>query len=300
MLIHTMYSYCKDTLGIDLTDGGIIMKAVWISTFICTFMMISVSGFAQTSKCDGLSADAKTVAQNVLNSAYPYDCCDDTIAACLKEPKPCKLAVRLADEVCRMAAAGKNEKDIKHILDQRAMTMTNVSAPAKIVVEPEHVWGNPKAKVVLSVYLCGRCPYCSRHVPALIHALEKSDLKDKIAVNMRLFPIKSHDNSTPAALAVESAAQQGKAWPFLLKLYENFDNYSNDNLAVWAKELELDESKFNTDSQAANVRDKVVQSKKEGLTNSVESTPTFFLNGRKVQGTFDVDSMISMLEEAAD
>ena len=274
------------------------MKLVYILSFLSlSLSMMSSSVFAQTPKCDGLSEGAKALAQNVLKTAYPYDCCDDTISACLKEPKPCKLAVRLADEVCRLAAAGKNEKDIKHILDQRAMTMTSVSAPAKIVVEPEHVWGNPKAKVVLSVYLCGRCPYCSRHVPALIHALERSDLKDKIAVNMRLFPIKSHDNSTPAALAVESAAQQGKAWPFLIKLYENFDNYSNENIAVWAKELELDESKFNSDKQAASVRDKVVQSKKEGLTNSVESTPTFFLNGRKIQGTFDVDSIMSMLEE---
>ena len=262
--------------------------------------MISAAAFAQTPSCDGLSGDAKTVAQKVMDTAYTYDCCDDTIAACLKEPKPCKLAMRLANEVCRLAAAGKTEKEIKHILEQRSITMTNVSAPAKIAVEPEHLWGNPKAKTVLSVYLCGRCPYCSRHVPALIHALEKSDLKDKVAVNLRLFPIKSHDNSTPAALAIESAAQLGKGWPFLIKLYENFDNYANDKLAGWAKEVGLDEAKFNESSQAASIREKVVQSKKEGLTNSVESTPTFFLNGRKVQGTFDVDSLMSMLEEAAD
>ena len=276
------------------------MKLIYTLSVLSFVMGISSCVFAQTSKCDGLADEAKTVAQTVLKSAYPYDCCDDTIAACLKEAKPCKLAVRLADEVCRLAAAGKNEKDIKHILEQRAMTMGDVSAPAKIVVEPEHIWGNPKSKVVLSVYLCGRCPYCSRHVPALINALEKSDIKDKVAVNLRLFPIKSHDNSTPAALAVESAAQLGKGWPFLLKLYENFNNYSNENLAVWAGEVGLDVAQFNAGSQAANVRDKVVVSKKEGLSNSVESTPTFFLNGHKVQGSFDVDSLISMMEEALD
>ena len=276
------------------------MRITWISALISLSLMMSATAFAQTPSCDAVQGEAKAVAQKVLTTAYTYDCCDDTIAACLKEPKPCKLAVRLANEVCRLASAGKTEKDIKHILEQRSITMTNVSAPAKIAIEPEHVWGNPKAKTVLSVYLCGRCPYCSRHVPTLIHALEKSELKDKVAVNLRLFPIKSHDNSTPAALAVESAAQLGKGWPFLLKLYENFDNYSNDKLAEWAKEVGLDEAKFTENSQAATVRDKVVQSKKEGLTNSVESTPTFFLNGRKVQGTFDVDSLISMLEEAAD
>ena len=117
---------------------------------------------------------------------------------------------------------------------------------------------------------------------------------------MRLFPIKSHDNSTPAALAIEAAAQMGQAWPFLIKVYQNFDAYQNENLAIWAKELGMDETKFNQLSQDAATRNIVVSSKKEGLSNNVESTPTFFLNGHKIQGTFDVDSMLSMLEEAVD
>ncbi|MBO4351350.1 MAG: thioredoxin domain-containing protein [Proteobacteria bacterium] len=253
---------------------------------------------AQTPGCDALSGDAKAVAQSVLTTAYPYACCDETIAACLKSAPSCKLPKLLANETCRLAAAGKSAQDIKHILDQRAMSMGSLTPPVKIEKRTEHLWGTPNAKVVLSIYLCGRCPYCSRHVPALIEALEKSPLKEKVAINLRLFPIKSHDNSTPAALGIEAAAQMGQAWPFILKVYKNFDQYSNDNLVIWAKELGLDEAKFSTLSQDAATRNLVVSSKKEGLTNHVESTPTFFLNGHKIQGTFDVESILSMLEEA--
>ncbi len=259
-----------------------------------------VQAYAQTPACDALTGDAKAVAQDVMTTAYPYACCDETIAACLKSSPSCKLPKLLANETCRLAAAGKSAKDIKHILDQRAMSMGQLTPPAKIEKRPEHLWGNPNAKTVLSIYLCGRCPYCSRHVPALIEALEKSPLKEKVAINMRLFPIKSHDNSTPAALGIEAAAQMGQAWPFLLKVYKNFDQYSNENLAKWAIELGMDLEKFGTLSQDAATRNIVVTSKKEGLTNQVESTPTFFLNGHKIQGTFDVESILSMLEEAVD
>ena len=265
-----------------------------IATLLCA------NAQAQSASCDGLSPEAKAVAQNVMDTAYSYACCDDTISACLKSDPSCKLPKLLAAEACRLAGAGKSAADIKHIFDQRAMSMSSLGKAAVIEKRTEHLWGNPNAKVVVSIYLCGRCPYCSRHVPALIEALEKSPLKDKVPLNLRMFPIKSHDNSTPAALGIEAAAQLGKAWPFLLKVYKNFDSYTNENLVVWAKELGLDEAAFSQKMQESAVRDIVVNSKKEGLVNNVESTPTFFINGHKVQGTFDVQSMLSMIEEAVE
>lgn len=266
------------------------------------FLLLSLTpslAVAQTPLCDSLDEKAAAVSKDVMNAAYLYDCCDDTIAKCLKQAPECKLSIRLADETCRLAKTGKSSAEIRHILDQRAMTMTAVTQPAKIAIQKDHLWGNKDAKVVLSVYLCGRCPYCSRHVPALIQALETSPLKEKVAINLRLFPIKQHENSTQAALAIEAAAKLDKAWPFLLKLYENFDSFTPEMSTSIAKDLQLDTEKFAALVQDAGIRNAVVTSKKEGLTNQVESTPTFFLNGRKVQGTFDVDSIMSMLEEAA-
>ena len=268
------------------------------SLIIAASMLFSAQAVAQTAACDALAGDAKATAQSVMRSAYPYDCCDDTIEKCLQAAKPCKLASRLADETCRLAKSGKTTEEIKHALDQRALVMASILPPAKISLSPEHVWGNPNAKVVLSVYLCGRCPYCSKHVPKLIHALENSSFKDKIAVNLRLFPIKSHENSSQAAIAVEAAAKLGLAWPYLLKSYENFDDFSLERMNEWAASIGADPQKFDALMRDAAVRASVVDAKKEGLTNGVESTPTFFLNGHKIQSTFDVESLVSMLEEA--
>lgn len=263
-------------------------------------ILFPAAAFAQTAACDALTAESADTAKKVMQTAYLYDCCDETIEKCLKKQAPCKLAQRLADEVCGQAAKGKSAKEIKHLLDQRSTVMMNLSKPSTIEILPEHVWGNAGSKVVLSVYLCGRCPYCSRFVPELISALEKANLKDKVAVNLRLFPIKSHENSTQAAIAVEAAAKLGKGWPFLLNLYAHFDSYSAELLQTNAMEAGLNVDEFNALMQDSAIRNKVVLSKKEGLTNDVESTPTFFLNGRKIQSAFDVDTMLSMIEEALD
>jgi len=273
-----------------------------IRTLILLACTLGFSGYAsaQTTDCDNLKPKAQAVAKQVMDTTYPYACCDQTISTCLKAETPCSLATRLANETCRLASTGKSVEDIKRILDQRAITMSDITPAVPIDVHPEHLWGNPNSKIILSVYLCGRCPYCSKHVPKLIHLLEQSPLKDKIAVNLRLFPIKSHTNSTPAALGIEAAAKLGKAWPYLIKSYENFDNYTPQMMSKWAEELGMNAEEFNNLTKDSSVRTVVASSKKEGLQNSVESTPTFFLNGRRIQGNFNAQTIISMLEEAVE
>ncbi|MBQ1267438.1 MAG: thioredoxin domain-containing protein [Proteobacteria bacterium] len=267
-------------------------------SFVLLLGLIPTLCMAQTPTCDTLKGETKAVAQEVMSKAYLYDCCDETITKCLAKTPTCSLATRLANEVCRLAKDGKSAQDITRTLEQRASTMTDINPSVDIALKPENIWGNPEAKVILSIYLCGRCPYCSRHVPAMLRAIESAGLKDKLAVNLRLFPIKTHDHSTEAALAIEAAAKMGQAWPYIIKLYENFDAFSLNSISKYASELNMDATQFSTLLKDKATRAAVVDSKKEGLKNTVASTPTFFINGHKVEGIFDVDSMISMLEEA--
>ena len=272
-------------------------KIAFITALFCT--LIAGQAFAQTPKCDALTAENKSIAQSALQEIKSYGCCTDSVASCLsKKDDACKLPALLADDICIQISKGKKLSDIKEALTQRAKTMSPDAKIHTIDIKPEHIWGNPESKVVLSVYLCGRCPYCSRHVPLLIHTLENSPLKDKVAVNLRYFPIKSHDNSTPAALAIEAAARMGKAWPYLIKSYENFDAFTLNKITVWGQELNLDLEQMKSLMKDPDVRKTVADSKKEGLVNGVTTTPTLFLNGRRIEGAFDVDTIMSMLEEA--
>lgn len=265
--------------------------------FSLLFCFLPISAHAQTPNCESLDEAAKNVAEHLLSQTKGYDCCTDTIASCLKANPTCKRSEFIAKEICRLAAKGTKESEIKTLIEQRSKTMSPDAKVFSIEIKPEHIWGNPESKTILSVYLCGRCPYCSRHVPQLIKLLEQASLKDKVAVNLKYFPIKSHDNSTPAALAIEAAAQMGQAWPYLTKSYENFDAFSLKQINVWSNEIGLDQEKFNAFMKDPAIRKNVADSKKEGLINGVTTTPTFFLNGRRIEGKFDAESIISMIQE---
>ena len=265
--------------------------------FLLLMFMCMPEALAQTPNCDALDVKSKPIAVEAMSQIHSYGCCTETVETCLKQSESCKTVSFVADEICRLASKSKKTAEIKELINLRAQAMQPDAKIYEIDVKPEHIWGNPESKVVLTVYLCGRCPYCSRHVPLLIHTLEKSAIKDQIAVNLRYFPIKSHDNSTPAALAIEAAAQMGKAWPYLIKSYENFDAFTLSQINVWAQEIGLDKDAFTSQMKDAATRSTVSKSKKEGLVNGVTTTPTFFINGRRIEGKFDVDSLVSILEE---
>jgi protein-disulfide isomerase len=272
------------------------MKKLSLLTILFAWFFIP-QAFAQSSKCENLDPKAQTIVQQSLDQIHAYGCCTDSISACLKKADTCQTAVFLADEVCRLASKGRNAEEIKDAINLRHKAMDPEAKVYSIAVMPEHIWGNPDSKVILSVYLCGRCPYCSRHVPLLIRTLEKTNFKDQVAINLRYFPIKAHENSTPAALAIEAAAQMNNAWAYLLKSYENFDAFTLSQIHTWVKEIGMNDDKFSELMKDASTRSTVAASKKEGLVNGVTTTPTFFINGRRIEGKFDVDSIISMVEE---
>lgn len=272
------------------------------SIFTCTTivaLLISTAASSQTPP-DPCSALTQTQTENmnkILSTAYPYDCCDRTIDKCLTQTPICPLVPLLKNQVCRYIKKGKTNDEIKRILEQRALTMAPETKPVEIQKRNEMIWGNPTAATTLSIYLCPRCQFCARHIPELLDALEKNQLKDKVAVNLRIFPIKSHEFSNETAFAVETAAKYKKTWELLQILYKNYDGYSNENLKKWLAELQIEPEPFNDEMNTPEVRKRVVDSKKEGLKNDVTATPTFFINGRKIRSAFDTDDIIDMIKE---
>ncbi len=256
-----------------------------------------VNALAETPVCDGLMDSAKKAFDEVVSTSHAYGCCTDTIQNCLNEKPECKSARYLFEDACNAAKTGKKD-GIAKAVDERRKAMDPAIEPVPIVMIPRYVWGNPESKTVLTVYLCGRCPYCSRHVPKLVAELENQQLKDKIALNLRYFPIKSHDKSTPAAMAIEAAAQMGNAWPYLIKSYEKFDDFSLNQISIWAGELGLDVDKHAEWMINKEARTFVSESKKEGLKNGVTTTPTFFINGRRIYHEYDTEYFISLLRES--
>ncbi len=252
---------------------------------------------AQTPTCDKLSPEAKAVAGNLLASEHPYDCCDDTIARCLTTRPDCTLVRRLADYVCRLAAAGKGAADIGRSLERRALSMLRPQKTYAIDTSAVPVVGCDKAPVRVVAYACARCPFCSKLLPALHREVTAGRLVGQVGLWVRLFPIKSHAGSTEANIAAQAALKLGKFWEYLLHAYRQFDAFTPQALPEWAAAVGLDGPAFAAATQDPTVRARLVDSKKEGLTNQVDATPTLFINGRKYVGDLDLETLVDVLEE---
>ena len=149
-----------------------------------------------------------------------------------------------------------------------------------------HVEGNSSTGVKLVEYGDYQCPACGQYYEPVKQTVEK--YKDQISFQFRNFPLyQIHNNAMAAARAAEAAALQDKFWEMHDKLYVNQQNWESSSsaqsvFAGYAKDLGLDVDKFNQDFKSSAVNSRIQADLKEGTRLGVESTPTFFLDGKKI------------------
>lgn len=151
-----------------------------------------------------------------------------------------------------------------------------------------HIKGNTSAKVTLIEYGDFQCPFCKEYFPLVEQVTEK--YKDQIAFQFRHLPLNQmHQNAYAAARASEAASDQGKFWEMYALLYQNQDAWSQESNVTgifesYAKQLGLDATKFKKDFASREVNARINADKAEfNKTKEAVSTPTFFLNGKKIQ-----------------
>ncbi len=263
-------------------------------------LLAALPAAAQTPRCDALAEPQRALAQELFKAVHPYDCCDETLDACLKAEERCRLAERLADDVCRMVKAGKDRSFVERALDKRAQSMIDLGARASFALDDAMSTGAPDAPVQLVVYACARCPFCSVLLPQLYREVTEGSLKGKVRLYFRPYPIKSHPGSTEGALGLITAARLGKFWPFLLELYGNFDQFDCQKMVGWAKAVGMDPEAFDKARQEPALREVLVESKKEGLRNKVAATPTLYVNGRLYSYELDIEVLKDVLAEESE
>jgi len=155
------------------------------------------------------------------------------------------------------------------------------------IVADDYVKGNPNAPVTLIEYLDFECEACGAYFP-LVKQLEQAFPND-LRVVRRYYPLPGHKNSLPAALAVEASARQGKydeMHDLLFTEQEKWGNKPAPTPAVfeaYAQQLGLDLAKFKQDVASQSVKDRVQRDVSSGTKLGNTGTPSFYLNGAKIQ-----------------
>jgi len=154
------------------------------------------------------------------------------------------------------------------------------------VLPDDWIKGDKEAKVVLVEYGDFQCPACAAYHP-LVEKLVAEYGKDFQFV-YRHFPLQQHANAKPAAYASEAAGKQGKFWEMYNLIYSRQKDWSekknaDDIFLEYAGSLGLNLDQFKKDRDSQEAKDKVKKDYDSGIANKINATPTFFLNGKKIQ-----------------
>ncbi len=163
---------------------------------------------------------------------------------------------------------------------------------AKQLRKDDHVTWSKENKNLLVEYSDIQCPAC-KSFHDLFKSFEASASPDfaitkKVTLVYRHFPLyQLHKNAFNAAYAAEAASLQGKFWEMTGILFARQNQWSEladpkEYFSGVAKELKLDLDKFKKDIDSQAVKDRVQTNLTEGEKFGIDSTPTFFLNAKKV------------------
>lgn len=176
-------------------------------------------------------------------------------------------------------------------------------APAKPISLPikstDWVKGNKKAKAALIEYSDFQCPACAAYQP-IVKKLSET-YGNRIAIVYRHFPLPQHKNAEKAAYAAEAAGRQDKFWEMHDLIFKNQEDWSESPDAeklflAYAKELKLNENQFNKDVKSETVKQKIADNLVSGQKLSVNATPTFFLNGEKLENISNFENFKKLID----
>jgi protein-disulfide isomerase len=107
-----------------------------------------------------------------------------------------------------------------------------------------------------------------------------------------------HSHTQFAAEAAEAAALQGAFWEMHDLLLRNQDALEFDDLVRYAGEIGLDVERFANDLSAHTGAARVAEDVDSADLSGVSGTPTFFINGRRHYGAYDIDTLSAALRAA--
>ena len=175
-----------------------------------------------------------------------------------------------------------------------AETIIDLAVP----VDPEHdhVRGPDRAPVTLVEYSDFECPYCGLAEPVVRELLAgHGDLR----YVWRHLPLTDvHPHALLAAEGAEAAARQGKFWPMHDQLLDHQGALTANDLIRYAGELGLDIEQFTRDLRNHVGEAKIAADVDSADLSGVSGTPTFFVNGRRHHGAYDISTLSDAVRAA--
>lgn len=144
-----------------------------------------------------------------------------------------------------------------------------------------------------------QCPFCKKFHPTMQRVMD--EYEGKVRWVYRHFPLSFHRNAQKSAEASECAGEQGKFWEYGDILFENSQSdgsgLDTEDLKKYAKDLGLDNGKFDSCLSSGKYANKVKQQAAGGSSAGVKGTPATFINGELVSGAQPYEAVRSVIDK---
>ena len=245
---------------------------------------------------NSLSAAKKQIALAAMRSESCSCGCNMKVAECRVKDPSCGVSRKLAKAAITESAAGKNletvQADLKRIASAPPALLDD---PVKIAIAGDPVLGPENARVTLVEYSDFQCPYCSQVVPKVRQVL-RAWPKD-VRLVFKQFPLEDHSEAEFGAEAALSAQAQGKFWEMHDLLYAGFPHLERQRVLGYAQKIGLDMKRFIADIDSHKYLARIRAEKAQGEEDGVEGTPTFFIDGKRYNGAFDLASLTPIIRQ---
>jgi protein-disulfide isomerase len=182
-------------------------------------------------------------------------------------------------------------------LKRKGKVVLKIEPPRQNVEIPKG-WpavGPENAPVTIVAFTDYQCPYCQRAQTTLDEIM--SQYGSKLRVVPRDFPLDFHDRAMAAARAVHCAGDQKKHWDYHVDLLRHPSDLSEGDLQQRASTLGLDAATFKTCLASTKHDEKIRASQKAGESVEVRGTPSFFINGRFVNGALSKSAFAQIIDD---
>lgn len=246
---------------------------------------------------ESLNPFQRQVALQILRDE-PCSCgCNMKIAECRLKDPACSYSLSLASKVVKWLKEGQSSNDVRNELLKLPHRKPNqvLEDPLQITLGNSPARGPANAKLTIVEFSDFQCPYCSVAVGQAYQVLKM--FPNDVRLVFKQFPLDElHPMARLSAEAALAANAQGKFWEMHDKLFANARKLTRDNIYGWAREIGLDMTKFEADMSSGKFKQAVQNDFAEGMNLGVQGTPTFFLNGRRYNGPFEVDVVKPLIE----
>jgi protein-disulfide isomerase len=159
----------------------------------------------------------------------------------------------------------------------------------------------PDGRVTLVEFLDFECESCRAAYPAVEQL--RAEYAGRVTFVARYFPIPSHANAQNAAVAVEAAAQQGRFEDMYRLMFETQSQWGEQQVShaatfrAFAADLGLDVTAYDRAVADPATLDRVLADQRDGHAAGVQGTPTFFLDGQRLEPR-SIDDLRAALDRA--